>query len=114
MLRKAASSLSPRVRSMRRAFNSWSAVWIQLRSLRRGAMALTQSGLRAGFSSWFEFASASASNRAAMQKAGLAMRQHSIRLALNGWSMYADSRLRAWLASHWLSVHCAFGRSVQR
>ena len=61
MLRKAASSLSPRVRSMRRAFNSWSAVWIQLRSLRRGAMALTQSGLRAGFSSWFEFASASAS-----------------------------------------------------
>ena len=27
-----------------------------LRSLRRGAMALTQSSLRAGFSSWFEFA----------------------------------------------------------
>ena len=26
------------------------------RSLRRGAMALTQSSLRAGFSSWFEFA----------------------------------------------------------
>ena len=49
---RAAKSLSPRARSMRKALNSWTAVWVQLRSLRRGAMALTQSGLRAGFSSW--------------------------------------------------------------
>ena len=94
MLRKAASSLSPRVRSMRRAFNSWSAVWIQLRSLRRGAMALTQSGLRAGFSSWFEFALLAEEKRAVMWQCRVALQQRGVRSALNTWSAFARSTRR--------------------
>ena len=95
MLRKAASSLSPRVRSMRRAFNSWSAVWIQLRSLRRGAMALTQSGLRAGFSSWFEFALLAEEKSRIMASVMAALQQRGVRSALNTWSAFAAEHAEA-------------------
>ena len=82
------------VRSMRRAFNSWSAVWIQLRSLRRGAMALTQSGLRAGFSSWFEFALLAEEKSRIMASVMAALQQRGVRSALNTWSAFAQRSTR--------------------
>jgi len=70
-------------------------VWIQLRSLRRGAMALTQSGLRAGFSSWFEFALLAEEKTAVMSSAVVALQQRGVRSALNTWSAFAAEHAEA-------------------
>ena len=60
-----------------------------------GAMALTQSGLRAGFSSWFEFALLAEEKTALMSSAVVALQQRGVRSALNTWMTFAAEHAEA-------------------
>ena len=84
-LLRAASSLSPKLRALRRAFNSLMDTCMLRRSLLKGLASFWLRELRMGFNAWDEAARTVSMRLASMRMVAAAWLRQGVRTALNSW-----------------------------
>ena len=88
VLEEAESALSPRRNALRSAWRAWTAVWVQLRALRRSAVALRHGGFHRAFNTWIGVSI----QLAALKRGARALSRKGQRRAFNSYILETDLR----------------------